>query len=276
MVTYEELQQLIAFSKTNTLADVAEQFHISQPSVTRNMKKIETELGVALFDRTKNSITLNETGLCAVDESIILVKQMEDMMERVRDYDRKKRTVSLGSCAAVPVSDINRQLMRSFPESTVVTNLKPIEELLSGLEDDTYQLIILPFSTKDKKYCEKEIGHENLMFYLPKSHPLANSKVLHLSDLDGENILLYEKIGFWYDIVVNKMPHSKFLMQNERYTFLELINNSILPCFATNVIFQTDTLDSNRIAIPIADPEVNVTYYLVCKKENRNRFSALF
>jgi hypothetical protein len=115
------------------------------------------------------------------------------------------------------------------------------------------------------------------MFYLPSDHPFAQRTSLTLEDMNGENILLYEKIGFWYDIVASKMPESKFLMQNERYTFSELIANSILPCFVSDISMQIEENSyKNRICVPITDPEVNVSYYLICKKENRDRFSSLF
>jgi DNA-binding transcriptional LysR family regulator len=130
MITYEELQQLVAFSETGTLAEVAQRFHISQPSITRNMKKLEKEFGVSLFHRTKNSVSFTDTGWLAAREASATIKQMDDMIQRVRNYDQALHTVSLGSCAAVPVTALNRQIMSSFPESTIVTNVRSVEELL--------------------------------------------------------------------------------------------------------------------------------------------------
>lgn len=98
-----------------------------------------------------------------------------------------------------------------------------------------------------------------------------------MEDMDGENLLLFQNIGFWRDIVDVKMPNSKFLVQTERYSFEELIANTVLPCFSSNMTIQKNvSRNFNRVNIPITDPEVNVTYYLTCKKENKDRFSALF
>lgn len=89
-------------------------------------------------------------------------------------------------------------------------------------------------------------------------------------------MLLFSEIGFWHDIVTEKMPDSRFLIQSERYSLEELIVNSVLPCFATDLASGNSPLPENRVCIPITDQEVNVTYYLVCKKESKKRFSALF
>lgn len=48
-------------------------------------------------------------------------------------------------------------------------------------------------------------------------------------------MLLFQEIGFWHDLVKEKMPHSQFLLQSERYPFMELIENSTLPSFTTDL-----------------------------------------
>ena len=67
MLNLEELKQLVAFADMGTLSKVAEEFHISTPSITRSMKNLEECLGVTLFNRSKNRIELNETGQVAVE-----------------------------------------------------------------------------------------------------------------------------------------------------------------------------------------------------------------
>ena len=65
MLDLEELRQLAAFAELGTLSRVAEEFHISTPSVTRTMQHVEDAFAVPLFTRGKNKIELNETGKLA-------------------------------------------------------------------------------------------------------------------------------------------------------------------------------------------------------------------
>ena len=53
------LENLVAFGDYGTLSEAAEKLHVSQPSLTRSMQKLEDEIGVPLFERTKNRISLN-------------------------------------------------------------------------------------------------------------------------------------------------------------------------------------------------------------------------
>lgn len=276
MITYEEMQYLCAFAKSGTLSEVAERFHISQPSVTRSMKRIEEQFAVPLFDRRKNSIRLNENGILAAQEAEVMLRQYDSMVSRVRAYDRAKHTLSIGSAAAVQIPELIGRLSALFPLLAITTELKKPEALLAGLEGSIYQLIILPFEPQDDRLVSAKIGEEHLMFVLPKNHRFAKEKSLTLGQMNGENMLLFSEIGFWHDIVVGKMPASRFLIQTERYSFVELVQNSVLPFFTTNLSNTYYQTDPSRISVPITDPEVNVSYYLTCKKENRGKFSALF
>lgn len=276
MVQYEELQYLVAFASAGTLSEVAEQFRISQPTITRAMKHIEEEFGVQLFERTKNSIKLSDIGRIAAEEAAMVLRQFEGMLRRVRAYDRASHTISIGSSAAVQIPDLIRRMSVAYPQMTISTELKKPDELISGLESDFYQLIILPYKPDDATLLSAVIGEEHLMFLLPNQHRLAKRNSLTLAEMNGENMLLFSEIGFWRDLVTKLMPDTRFLLQNERYSLEELILNSVLPCFITDLSGANSPQPENRVCVPITDPEVNVTYWLVCKKENQKRFSALF
>lgn len=284
MLTYEELHYFVAFAEYGTLTEVAENYMISQPTITRAMKKAEEMFGVPLFNRTKNSISLNENGELAAEEIRRLLKQTDEMIERVRAHDRAGRTISVGTAAAVELPGLIGKISRAFPEKAISTEPGLPHDLENGLEQDRYQLIILPYDPTDSVNHEegsaalyaRRIGEEHLMFYLPVNHPLAGKKTLRLSDMNGENLLLFSDIGFWAEIVRKKMPDSRFLVQSERYTFEELIENSVLPCFVTDLTVEGMQGNDSRVAVPISDQEVNVTYYLTCKKNRLQQLKAVF
>ncbi len=275
MIDFYILEQFITFYHTGTLCDTAKKLHISQSTLTRSMQKLESEFAVPLFKRTKNSISFTETGQLAAEKVILFLKQYKTMLYQVRDFDRKNHTISIGSCAPFPLTELIRQISISYPDASISSELKTVSALYSGLNDDTYQLIVLPYCPDDDRYSFHILCKENLFFLLPKKHRYAKRKSLAISEMDGENILLFQHIGFWYDLVKEKMPNSKFLMQTDFYVFQELIANSNIPIFATDV-YKNDKPDSDRVCIPIADPDFHVDYYMICKKENTDCFCTLF
>lgn len=276
MLTYEEMQYFAEFYDSGTLSGVAEKFRISQSTITRAMKKAEESFGVPLFERTKNSIRLNENGILATRKTVYILKSIDEMISVVREYDRTNRTISIGSAAAVPLPELVQRITRAYPEKPISTELKKPQELLNGLEKNIYQLIILPFLPDKSALSCVKIGEEHLMFLLPENHKFAKRQSISLSDMNGENLLLFSDIGFWADIVKQKMPDSQFLVQNERYSFEELIANSVLPCFTSDLVLRENRYYAGRVSVPIDDEEVNVSYYLGVKKENRKDYPTLF
>lgn len=65
------------------------------------------------------------------------------------------------------------------------------------------------------------------------------------------------------------MPSSRFLVQNDEFEFKELIKESSLPCFTTNLVRDMDDALKDRKIIPVTDQEANVTYRLIFQAKNR-------
>lgn len=276
MLELVQLEQLAAFAKYGTLSRAAEELHMSQPTLTRAMQKLEREFDVPLFCRTRNKLEFNETGKLAADYAGKILDQTQDMLRLVRSFDRANRTLSIGACAPMPMLLFVQNATRLYPNMAITSELKKTEMLESGIKDGTYQIIILPYKPENEDVCCQECGTESLSFALPVDHPLANSKGLHMQDLDGENMLLYSDIGFWHELHKQKMPHSRFLIQSERFAFDELVQSSVLPSFISDVIIRLIGKPENRVIVPILDPEASVTYYAVCLKENMKKLHSLF
>ena len=114
MVEIFLLEQLVTFAKYGTLSRAAEELHITQPALSRSMKKLENEFGVSLFDREKSKIFLNDTGKTAVQYAEKVLEADLEMIERTIAFDRNMRTIVLGSCAALPINTLMPILQERF------------------------------------------------------------------------------------------------------------------------------------------------------------------
>ncbi len=270
------LRQLAAFKEYGTLSEAAERLYLSQPALSRNMRKLEEEIGVPLFVRSRNKLELNENGILTAELAEKTISEIDSIAKQVRDFDRSRRTISLGVCAPAPIWKLTPLLSQSYPTMTIQTEITEETELLEGLHNGQYQLIVLHFKPEDKHYISTACGSEKLFFSLPPTHRLAKEAALSFSDLDGENFLLMSEIGFWHDMTVRKMPHSRFLVQNDRFTFDEIVSASVLPTFSTDTANEFFGRSPDRVEVPITDEEAEVRYFLVCLKENEKQFGQLF
>ncbi len=270
------LRQLAAFKEYGTLSEAAERLYLSQPALSRNMRKLEDEIGVPLFVRSRNKLELNENGRLTAALAEKALSEIDSIAKQVRDFDRSRRTISLGVCAPAPTWKLTPLLSQLYPTMTIRTEIAEEPELLDGLHSGQYQLIVLHFQPEDPHYISSACGTEKLFFSLPPTHRLAKSASLSFSDLDGESFLLMSEIGFWHDMTVRKKPHSRFLIQNDRLTFDEIVNASVLPSFTTDTANAFFASSSDRAEIPISDEEAEVRYFLVCLKKHEQQFRQLF
>ena len=112
--------------------------------------------------------------------------------------------------------------------------------------------------------------HEKLFVCVPPTHELAQHKTLTFADINGFNFLLRTELGFWDTLCREKMPASRLLVQTDEFTFDELVASSSLPCFTTDYFKNAQERYPGRVFVPLADPEADVTFYLVERKKPKS------
>ena len=269
MISFEDLEQLIAFAKNGTLVKTADALHISQPTITRTMKNIEECFGVKLFERGKNRIKLNGTGKIAVEQAKKVLDAVRQMMTAVREYDKSLRTIVVESCAPAPLWFVVPQLAKKYPAMTLSSSLAGNEEIIEHVREGSCHVGIVLTPCAEQGIHYRPYLQENLSICLPPNHPVLQNAPASLDfrDINGFNCLLRSRLGFWDDLCRREMPASRFLVQENDDEFRELTRNSTLPIFITNLAKYSDDDMNGRVSVPISDSTANVTYYLVSGKD---------
>ena len=262
-----ELEQLAAFAEYGTLSKAAEKLNISQPTITRTMQRLEEEFGVPLFERSKNHIALNETGEQAVSYAVQLLKDAKEAVDAVRAFDRSRHTITVSSCAPAPLWRLLPALSDAFPDMTLSSSIKNNASVLEDVKSGHCLLAVLPGIPEEGKipetYCCRPFMKENLAVCVPPDHVLAGYKEVSFEVLNGYNFLLGTRLGFWDDMCREKMPASRFLVQTDQFTMEELIRESSLPCFVTDVAEYDEEIYGDRIVIPVSDQAAKITFHIV-------------
>lgn len=283
MLNLLELEQLAAFAEYGTLSKAAEKLNVSQPTITRTMQHLEDEFGVPLFERSKNHIALNETGRRAVGYAAQLLKDAEKAVEDVRAFDRSLHTITVSSCAPAPLWRLLPMLSDAFPDMTLSSSIKSNASVLEDVRSGRCLLAVLPGMPEEgsipETYCCRPFMKENLAVCVPPDHMLAGYKEVSFEVLNGYNFLLGTRLGFWDDMCREKMPASRFLVQTDQFTMEELIRESSLPCFVTDVAEYDGEIYGDRIVIPISDQAAKITFHIVydgTEKKYAPAFAQLF
>ena len=271
------LEQFVAFAKHGTLLGAAEELHITQPTLSRSMKKLEEELGVSLFHRENSKLSLNETGKVAAEYAEKALSANQDLIDRVISFDRSLRTVSIGSCSPFPINELMPTLQDYLPGKTILTEMGSDDEhLISSLKNHQYSMVILHSLPDDKSlYCQRYLD-EQIYISIDSEHPIASQSSITFSELADLRILMSGNVGFWMDICRKHLDPSNLLVQNSMDALDELVDASRLPFFNSDRMIDLGYDAPGRKSVPISDEDAHATYWLVCLASDQKKYHSIF
>lgn len=265
MIDLELLEELVAFQQYGTLSATAEHLMITQPSVTRGMKKLEQELGVTLFNREVNRVALNETGQLAASEAKKLLQAENDFTEKVLNFDQMQKYIHIGSVAPGPLFWSEDHKDEFEQDLTFNHQLVKPKHIISDLRNYKERLI---FTSEEIMTDEDDIesmylGKETLLVKIDKFNPLSQKESVTFNDLKGMSFLEVQDIGPWRRLTENNIPDAKFLYQEDIPALEEISKYSKFPVFRSNLTMATSIHDEDdeRTLVPIVDPKNEIEIY---------------
>jgi LysR family hydrogen peroxide-inducible transcriptional activator len=189
-----QLRYFCAVAETGSFSRAAEQSHVSQPSLSQQVMKLEGELGARLFDRLGRSVRLTDVGKTFLPRARSVLRELEaargDVVERKVSVGGP---VTVGVIPTVAPYFLPPQLTsfsRKFPQAelTIVEEITPI--LLDRLRAGAIDVAILALPIRGHEFETAPLLTERLFAALPRSHKFAKRRSLFLKDLRSDPFLL--------------------------------------------------------------------------------------
>ena len=265
------LEALVAFAKYGTLSATAEHLMVTQPTVTRGMQKLENELGVTLFKRTPNRISLTETGQLAAKEAEKLLEAKQAFIEHIQDFEKPSGKIRLGSVAPGPLyiaEDV------AFEHISIDNNLLSENEVIAKLLSQDYQLIFTHQEIQTDDIESLYVGTESLRVNSDAMVVPANKTETTFQEMAGFSFVVLRDIGIWQQIIEDNIPNAKFIYQDEVDDFNEIRRYSSLPYFTTNItqLTRESQVHNRRLEMLITDETAQIDFYLAYLKTNKSQF----
>jgi len=196
-----ELRQIRSFlsvAETLHFGRSAELIHLSQPALSLQIRALEEEVGVRLFERNRRKTTLTAAGLVFRDDAAGVVSQLDQAIRRARlAADGKLGLLRIGFISTAG-NEIVPNLVRRYRESSpeVVFSLRnilttdQIQMLSAGSLDIGF--LRLPIGEHPELEVVK-VHREPFVVVTPLSHKLAKRKRLALHELSGQDFVMYER-----------------------------------------------------------------------------------
>lgn len=185
------MRYFVAVAEALSFTKAAKNLRLAQPSLTRQVRNLENELGLRLLDRSHNRVTLTEEGRVFFLESKRLLERCADLVTTVqRMSGEDSARINIGYVANVPCSLLPGSLAAFRKLSPrVVLNLFDMNsaEQLQALDSRRIDLGFtgLP-PAPSPNHCARCITHDVMVAGFPQSHPLARKPRVKISDLAAE------------------------------------------------------------------------------------------
>lgn len=193
-MTLTQLSYIIAVDRYRHFATAAEKSYVTQPTLSMQIHKLEEELGVVIFDRTKSPVVPTERGREIIDqaqEMLRISRHIEDIASLSDEHLRGTFRVGIIPTIApylLPVF-LNKFADR-YPDVNLVFEELVTSELLELLERDQLDAGIIATPPEGGNIFVEALYYEPFVGYVSKKHPLADHEKLSVDDLETGNLWL--------------------------------------------------------------------------------------
>ncbi len=193
-MTLRHLKIFIAVAETGKMSLAAEQFYLSQPTVSQAISELESYYHVLLFERLAKKLYITEAGKRLLTLARQVIKEYESLEAHMFAASTLERlrlgaTVTVGNCLLSPLLTELAQKMPQVETYAYVGNTSVIEEKLLHAELDVG---VVEGVVKSPELVSLPMIEDFLILACGQEHPFAQRQTLTAQDLQGENFVMRE------------------------------------------------------------------------------------
>lgn len=274
-MTITQLQYALALAEHRNFTLAAEKCFVTQPTLSMQIQKLEEELEVLIFDRTKKPIQLTQVGEKIIEQARRIVNESE----RIQDIiDIQKGFVGgdfkLGIIPTVMPTLLPMFLntfIKKYPKVNLIIEERNTADIIQKLKNGHLDAGILATPLEDENIIEKVLYYEPFVGYIPQNNSLFHKEKIHPDDLDSNDLLLLEDGHCFTEGVLN-ICKTKFEKNSDKFelksgsfeTLTQLANEglgvTLLPYLHTLNISDKDKNKLKHFEKPEPSREISLVH----------------
>ena len=282
-----QLEYFIAVSEQPNFTKAAKQFYISQTAVTLQIKALEEELGVTLFQRTNRKVALTPAGKTFLDDARAIIRRAKDAAERAKKADTGLTGhLNFGYIKGYEknfLPDVLSEFHTTYPNISLSLYRDNVAELYDGIFSQDFDLIFNILYSFDDMEDMKEMEYVLLKEYpllavMPVSHPLSHRTSIRREELKGYPLVDIKKNEDKYGEVktitnafakAGFLPDVQYVSDDIETSILAVaagLGYALLPSYITDNI----AIREKVTVIPLEGEERQIPVIAAWNKENAN------
>ncbi len=274
-MTITQLKYVLAVAEYKNFTLAAEKCFVTQPTLSMQIQKVEEELGIQIFDRTKKPIQLTEIGQKIVNQS----KNIVNEADRIQDIvDQQKGFIGgefrLGIIPTIMPTLLPMFLnnfIKKYPKVKLIIEELHTQDIIFKLNNGHLDAAIAATPLEEEKIKEVVLFYEPFVAYIPENHTNFNKKEIEISDLNLDEILLLQDGHCFRDSILNlcknnnNLEHNHFQLESGSFETLikladEGLGTTLLPYLHTLDLKEKDQTKLRHFVEPKPAREVSLIY----------------
>jgi len=272
----KQLNAFIAIADLRSFSAAATKTGLSQPTLSRLLKQLETDMGVELVDRYHRPLHLTEAGVFFYDKISAILTEIDTVTSMTQRLSAPSTALNIGFVPSVLyglLPEVIAKLKQSNPDIEV--NLKDISsyQQIEALKTGEIDIGFGRFAHQDPWIQQILLRHERYMVALPKAHALAHIDEQRLIDLANNRLILYHQTHLPISttakpintsinhIAANDKIGSRHKQSSNEHPSLEPVTEPLLHLFAQYGIspFMTTTVSDLQVALGLVAAGEGIT-----------------
>ena len=276
MPTLTQMEYLIAVDETKNFSRAAKKCNVSQPSLSSQIQKVEEELDIIVFDRSKKPIITTQKGKRLIEQSRKILRECKKIFDIKNDSGQLSGEFHLAvisSLASYVIPLFITSFSKKYPGVKLSISEQETQAILDCLYHDSIDAGLMVTPLYDNTIIERTLFYESFMVFASRGHELLKKKLIADADLDAHSVWLLEEGHCFHDQVIKvcSAGRRKNVLENIEFTSgsLETLVNlirkgkgyTLLPELATIHLSEMEKQKNLRkFKAPIPTREVSLVY----------------
>jgi len=226
-----DLEYLVALAETRHFGRAAERCHVSQPTLSAQLRKLEGYLGVALVERRPRRVTLTPAGEAVIERARRMLQDADDIRSLARArQDPLSGPLKVGLIPTLGPYLLPRvapKIAKALPKLALLLHEYQTAPLIERTLGGELDLAILALPADTKGLVTRPLFAESFLVAMPEGHRLAAKKRVKATDLKDEKLLLLEEGHCLRDQALEVCGHVGTEEQAFRATSLETLRQMV-------------------------------------------------
>ncbi len=187
-----QLRYFVAIADTGNFTRASERNHVSQPSLSQQIQKLEAEVGHKLFHRLGRKAVLTEAGTAFLERARRILFEVENATKELGDKRGLGRRITVGAVQTVMpylMTPLIARLRDEHPNLLIGAREDFRGSLLRAVVEGDVDLAVVPQPVKDHRISIEPLFTEPLLLVVGRRHPIASRTEISVSDLAGETFV---------------------------------------------------------------------------------------